>query len=253
MPLSDEQRRALKNRAHQGPTTLDEIAKDAVQNYEEQFEPEQAVSRETVTEQDKQYPPDEEIRAYVRGQREIEHIVDIPPEDARAIAEYEPAPLVRGLVIPEQATQEQKERIVEMIFSYIGVTPRAIDAYCGRWLKCIGAVVAPLSGEVEVLDEYTNEVKLQTIQWDSPMFKLDSIDDITGLNVVIAGGGASGKKFAHAMTQLFGPGDWKTPMLIFISQEARQGVNKRTGELEPRRLYRFAHRRMLPQKGHPEK
>ena len=255
MPLTDKQREQLRMRTHDGPTTLDEVAIQAKAAYEAAGEPEHKsrFAPETLPQDapERQYPPDEEIRAYVMGQRTIESIIETP-DDAKALSEYEPQPLVRGLVIPENATQEQKEAILEMVFSYIGVTPRAIDAYCGRWLKCLGAVVAPLSGEVEVIDDI-GEVKIQTIQWDSPMFKLDAIDDITGMNVIIAGGGASGKKFAHAMTALFGPGDWKQPVLVFISQEQRQGINRRSGQLEPRRLYRFAHRRMLPQKGHPEK
>lgn len=157
-----------------------------------------------------------------------------------ALEEYTPVGIVRGLDIESvELDLEQKETLAEMVFSYVGQTPRDLVKYTGRWIKCLGCVIAPVEAEVPEIDRESGEVLMRPLQWDIPMFKLDVIDDETGMNVVIAGGGVKGKQFARTMNALYGPGDWDKPKEIFITQEERRGINRQTGDSEPHRLYRF--------------
>src|SRR5438270_10450896 len=153
--------------------------------------------------------------------------------------DYMEAPLVKGLTIPEQLSQDEKEAIMEMVFSYLGAPPRKIDQYTGRWMRCLGCVVAPITADVTTVDRHTGDIVTKTMSWDAPLFKMEAIDDVTGMNIVLTGGGRYGLKFATAMSNTLGVGDWKASRDIFISQEGRTGINQRTGESEPRRMYRF--------------
>lgn len=157
-------------------------------------------------------------------------------------------PLAYGLSLDDDAmSREEKVQRFDMVYSYIGVIPRPIDNYVGRWIKCLGAVLAPITGDVTVrgpngqavINQDTGEVMTRQITWTQPLFKLESIDDATQEHVILFGGGASGKRFAMNMTDLFGPGDWAEPREIFISQEQRQAVARNGQGTEPHRLYRF--------------
>jgi hypothetical protein len=181
------------------------------------------------------------------------------PEDARAMPAIFPQnqPLCYGLDIDDETMQaERKIELVDMVYTYIGVTPRPVDAYCGRWLKCLGVVLAPVTAEVTerdsitgepIVDQITGEVATRAMTWQQPLVKLDAVDDVTDEHIILFGGGAAGKRFAMEMTKLFGPGDWARPRRLFISQEARQGVGK-GGKLEPRRLFRFLSTAEKPEK-----
>jgi hypothetical protein len=136
---------------------------------------------------------------------------------------------VEGMRFLPNMTEDEKEEMYESISSYIGVIPKACDEYIGQWLVCKGAVVQPITST----DEESGEVK----NWVKPLFKV--IDPEHNHEIIIAGGGKYGLEFARNMTSMFGAGDWTRAKVIRITQEARQGTNKETGQPEPHRLYRF--------------
>lgn len=154
----------------------------------------------------------------------------------------QPMQLVRGFAVKPGMTPEQLEDLSEMIHTYIGVIPRRIGNYAGRWVKVIGCVVQPVAGTKNTANRLTGEVEKVNLQWDVPLFKLASVDQDTGMHIVVAGGGRYGLQFAMEMTALFGPGDWKHPRMMFVSQEERTGIDE-DGKESPRRMYRFNHRR----------
>jgi hypothetical protein len=132
---------------------------------------------------------------------------------------------IEGLSFPPNLSEEQKEVLYESISSYIGVIPKPVDEYIGQWLVCLGAVVQPITNETT--DEETGEVRTQS--WVKPLFKIAD-----GKEIILGGGGKYGLEFARNMTNLFGAGDWTTPRMIRVTQEARTGQDG-----TPRRMYRF--------------
>lgn len=149
--------------------------------------------------------------------------------------------VIEGVRVTEGLSEDELETLSENIFSYAGVVPRPIDGYTGRWLICLGAALMPVEHDTgeSYVDESTGEVRTRILRWTAPLFKLAIIDDMTGMHVVLSGGGKYGRLFARQMTGMFGAGDWKKPKEVFISQEARKGDDG-----QPRRMYRFMHRRI---------
>ena len=233
-------------------------------------EPAEDVSRETPQEEEHSYTRADEQKDIANGayynqlaqeqlsQIEQEAYNDVDPDELEEVesipwqsdssqlssmlAPIEPMQLVRGFTVKPGMTPEQLEDLSEMIHTYIGVIPRKIGNYAGRWVRVIGCVVQPTSGMKNIVNRETGEVTQQFLKWDIPLFKLASIDQDTGMHIVMSGGGRYGLQFAMEMTALFGPGDWKHPRMVFVSQEERTGVDE-YGHEGPRRMYRFNHRR----------
>jgi hypothetical protein len=170
----------------------------------------------------------------------------VPPTSVTAITQLpQERPLVYGLNIPQDATWDEKMRILEDVYTYVGAQAVEPDGYVNKWLECLGCVVMPVNADVTdpASEENGGEITTTNIDWEVPLFKLAE-KNREGEHIIIGGGGASGKRFAQQMTSIFGPGDWKTPVEIRITQEARQGISATTGRIEPRRRYIFGFRRI---------
>jgi hypothetical protein len=188
----------------------------------------------------KQKPTNETIQPF-QGTEDFQPLPlledrDFLEEDTTSLATYTPvSPMqtVEGFQVTPNMSNDQKELMYESISTYIGVIPLTVDQFIGQWLICKGCVVQPIQSETT--DEESGEVS--TKKWVKPLFKI--IDPEHKHEVVIGGGGKYGLEFARNMTSLFGPGDWQTPKMIKVSQEARTGSDG-----SPRRLYRFNFKRV---------
>jgi hypothetical protein len=259
MPITDEQKARLRARAatarvQDQPKVVDtpEETAEAVREFHEQDQEVAEVSGDVVEldEQPTYFSRSEEmaLQAEAAYYDALAQGIDEGAHSAAPIASYDGSlPIVHGLTITPTMTIEERESVTEVIFSYVGAIPRKVDSYTGRWLRCLGCVLMPVEGDVTRRDD-EGVIATRHMKWDVPLFKLASIDDETQMNVIISGGGRYGFIFAKTLTDLFGPGDWATPKEILISQEAREGVNPKTGNKEPRRMYRFAYRRTQPKK-----
>lgn len=164
----------------------------------------------------------------------VDEYAQFATPESMSVVPYQELSIVEGLSIPPTMTEDQKDKLLESIFSYVGVTPQKIDSKINRWLKCLGCAVMPLQKE-QGIDEETGEV--QVLQWHVPLFKLDIIDQDTGSHIIVSGGGKNGLRFARSMTTMFGAGDWSRPKWIRFNQENRVGEDG-----QPRRLYRVEYR-----------
>jgi hypothetical protein len=144
--------------------------------------------------------------------------------------------ILENLVIPANMPEEEKEKLSEQAFSYIGDVPVHISRYTNRWIKCLGVAAVPLAGNV--IDQKTGETEWK--EWVRPLFKLDKIDPDTGEYIIAYGGGQNGLKFVRFWNSLTGkPGDWKKPRWIFVRMETRENQHI---------LYHFRHRITPPVK-----
>jgi hypothetical protein len=199
-----------------------------------------------LNEQEQTQLSEQVARAFVEEHENMD-VEDIPWGDpseltpdvspSRFVEEYNPniMQVVEGVTLDfSQGASPELKALVEQAHSYIGVIPRKMDAYAGRWITMTGAVVLPISHQV--INEETGEVGPMR-RWKTPLFKLDAKDDVTGLPVILNGGGRYGLQFAREMNVLYGVGDWEMPLEVFISQEGRTAKDG-----SPRRMYRFAYR-----------
>lgn len=130
-------------------------------------------------------------------------------------------------------SSDQKADVLESVYSYTGVTPRDFAKYVNKWTELLGCCVAP----IETTNEDTGEIR----RFDVPLFKVNKIDEDTGQNVILSGGGRAGKQFAQNMNNLFGVGDFGRTIYMWVTQEERKGQDG-----EPRRMYRFQFARKKP-------
>lgn len=279
MPLTDEQRQALRAKAASArpqsklPDTTREFLpdeKDLAQSglpvnvSRETSEPivgqpeHPAMTEETDTEQERYYSRadqeadlsladywDEESRRRAAIPRSVE-VSDIPwndpntfhdddmNADIRALTVPMSTAIVERFAIPENADEDMVYEISEMLYTYVGVVPVHLAKHTNKWLKVIGCVVQPLEGDV--INERSGEVT--HVKWNRPLFKLDRVDQDTGRNVVIYGGGLRGLQLARHFNEIaahFGRpvGDWKRPRMLYIETETRGNAHV---------MYGFSHR-----------
>lgn len=166
--------------------------------------------------------------------------------------------IAEGLIIDiRTADSNYLDDVLEMRQSYLGVKPRKAGDFVGRWITCLGCMVIPMERSKEVIDKETGEVIQKKLRWNAVLFKLDKIDDETGMNVIMSGGGQSVMELAMLYAIRGKIGDWDAPREIFVSQEERQiskqqwdGLSKEVRELtSPGRMYRIVDRRIQKREG----
>ncbi len=142
--------------------------------------------------------------------------------------------IVEGFTIPPGMDEEKVLDLSSAIYTYIGPVPLHISRYTNKWFKVLGCCVQPLEGDV--INETTGEV--EHIKWERPLFKLDKIDPDTGENIVAYGGGTRGLQIArhfNAISTQFGwtVGDFKRPRMFYVQMENRENAHV---------MYGFRHR-----------
>lgn len=156
-------------------------------------------------------------------------------------------PIVRGMNLEDpNIPQAQKEMMVESVYTYIGVEPTDFDKYVNQWTELLGCVVQPIEAEIPIIDELTGERRFQLTQWETPLFKINRENTDTGNKVIISGGGRQGHQFAVMMNGLFGIGDFKQAVWLWVTKEKRVGTNRQNFSQEPHSMYRFQFARSKP-------
>lgn len=261
MPLTDEQRQALREKAASAKTQSKLPPSDVSRETPEPIvgQPEHpAMKEEKDTEQERYYSRadqeadqsladywEEESKRRAAAPHQVD-LDDVPwdgtstfhDEDMNADVRSLTVPMNTSIVerfsIPESADEDTVYAISEMLYTYVGSVPAHIAKYTNKWLKVVGCVVQPLEGDV--VNERTGEVS--HVKWNRPLFKLDRIDQDTGRNVVIYGGGLRGLQLARHFNEIafhFGRsvGDWKRPRMLYIETEQRGNAHV---------MYGFTHR-----------
>lgn len=263
MPLTDEQRKALREKTANAKTQA-KLPADVSRETSEPIVGQQ--EHPTMTEErDAELFPDQE-RYYSRADEMSDRatadyyeeeakrraatpsieVSDIPWNDSPVFHDEDMGADVRSLVvpmntaiverfaIPADADEETVYEVSQMLYTYIGVVPVHIAKFTNKWLKVVGCVVQPLEGDV--INERSGEVT--HVKWNRPLFKLDRVDQDTGRNVVIYGGGLRGLQLARHFNEIaahFGRpvGDWKRPRMLYIETETRGNAHV---------MYGFSHR-----------
>ena len=163
-----------------------------------------------------------------------------PETNDKAVVVREPDRIMFavGIELTPEATDQEIDRVVELVQSYIGVKPRKVGDYLNMWLPCIGCIIAPFERARKRKDS-NGEEYTSYLRWKAPLFKLLWKDEVTGQHVIITGGGQNAMDFAKRYAHLGRAGDWRYPKEILFSQEERQITDEATGEVKPGRMYRI--------------